>query len=531
MRTLRSIRIVSAAVIAAAACCARGAPAAQVVPLPKGHVVFKSDFENADALGPWQGALRLEAGCQSAHALVVERGADGVGASLTLPLPAGELRGHKLLCAANVRAESVSAKPQPWNGIKLMLIIESPRGKEWPQADIPAGTFPWRRAAFSARIPADASAVTLLVGLEAVTGKTWLDDIVITVAKPPAAPAPKAAAGPPFKGHELPRLRGAMIHPDIDAASLRVLGQEWNANLIRWQLINYVGAGKRLPLEKYDAWLDGELAKLDAALPHCERFGLRIALDLHSPPGGKGTASGYAGSDDGLFAERACQDKFVEVWRRMAARYKDAKPIWGFDLANEPVEGLIEEGCDDWHDLAERAAKAVRAVDPQRTLIIESPNWGGPDGFRDFEPIDVPGVVYSVHMYMPAAFTHQTLFGTGGGRKYPGEIDGTVWDKARLQAALAPVIEFQKTHGVHIYVGEFSAIRWAPGDSAHRYLADLIDIFEAHGWDWSYHAFREWNGWSVEHGSDRNDSAPAATPTDRQRLLREWFARNKKPGA
>jgi len=42
-----------------------------------------------------------------------------------------------------------------------------------------------------------------------------------------------------------------------------------------------------------------------------------------------------------------------------------------------------------------------------------------------------------------------------------------------------------------MYIGEFSAIRWAPDGSAYRYLKDLIDVFEAHGWDWSYHAFRE----------------------------------------
>ena len=98
-----------------------------------------------------------------------------------------------------------------------------------------------------------------------------------------------------------------------------------------------------------------------------------------------------------------------------------------------------------------------------------------------------------------------------------------------MEAALAPVVEFQRAYGVRIYIGEFSAIRWAPDDSALRYLEDLIAIFEEHGWDWSYHAFREWSGWSVEHGSDRVDNAPAATPTGRQRLLQRWFALNQKP--
>jgi hypothetical protein len=113
--------------------------------------------------------------------------------------------------------------------------------------------------------------------------------------------------------------------------------------------------------------------------------------------------------------------------------------------------------------------------------------------------------------------------------RYPGVIEGKHWDKAELEAALAPVIEFQRAFGVPIYIGEFSAIRWAPDDSAYRYLKDLIDIFEAHGWDWSYHAFREWSGWSVEHGPDRSDTTPAASPTDRQRLLQHWFGQNQKP--
>ena len=132
-------------------------------------------------------------------------------------------------------------------------------------------------------------------------------------------------------------------------------------------------------------------------------------------------------------------------------------------------------------------------------------------------------------MYKPIEFTHQGVSSRGKGYRYPGEINGKMWDKAQLEAALQPVIEFQRKYGVRIYVGEFSAIRWAPEGSACRYLKDLIDIFEAHRWDWSYHAFREWQGWSVEHGADPNDHNPSKTPTDREQLLRSWFAKNVKP--
>ena len=67
-----------------------------------------------------------------------------------------------------------------------------------------------------------------------------------------------------------------------------------------------------------------------------------------------------------------------------------------------------------------------------------------------------------------------------------------------------------------------------PNDSAHRYLRDCIELFEEFGWDWSYHAFREWSGWSVEHGSVQADTAPSPTPTNREKLLREWFGKNVK---
>jgi endoglucanase len=91
------------------------------------------------------------------------------------------------------------------------------------------------------------------------------------------------------------------------------------------------------------------------------------------------------------------------------------------------------------------------------------------------------------------------------------------------------VREFQLAYNVHIYAGEFSAIRWAPGDSAHQYLKAAIELFEEYGWDWSYHAYREWDGWSVEHGSDPSDHTPSSLPTDRKKLLLEWFGRNEKP--
>ncbi len=439
-------------------------------------------------------------------------------------LPVEQMRGCTVRGTAQLKAAEVSAKPNSWNGIKFMLVIETPAGKQWPQAQLDTGTFGWQRVGFTTKIPADATGVTLCLGLEKVTGQVWFDEVTIAVAKPPPTRAPVAASGPMFKGHDLPRLRGAMIHPNITADSLRTLGHDWRANLIRWQLIRHETK------TDYDQWLDGDLHKLDAALPVCTEVGLMVVVDLHSPPGGKKTSGGYLGSDGGLFSDRRAQDKFVEVWRRIAIRYKGAQPIWGYDLANEPVEDFVADACDDWHDLAERAAQAIRAIDPVRAIICEAPPWGSPESLAEFTPLAVPHVVYSVHMYVPGEFTHQGVHKpVPQPVSYPGIIAGKQWDRAALEKVLQPVVDFQHRYNAHIYVGEFSAIRWAPADSGYRYIKDCIDIFERHGWDWSYHAFREWNGWSVEHSPVQTDNQPAGAPTDRQKLLCDWFAENQKP--
>lgn len=498
-------------------------------PSHRGEIVFSASFDGPNALNGWSGPGRLEPGFAAGQAAALESQSGHKSSVIVRALDCEALRGRTIRGSAMVRAQEVSAKPNPWNGIKLMLVLHGASGSSYPQAPLDTGSFDWRRATFSTWVPLDVTNVSLVLGLENVSGKAWFDEVKLTVAKPPVERTAKSIPGPRYKGHNLPRLRGAMISPAINEQSLKLLGRDWNANLIRWQLIRTGESSRDTSLQAYDQWLAGELKKLDTALPYCEQYGIMVVVDLHSPPGGKRTAGGYAGSDSGLFTDKKAQDKFVSIWTDIATRYRGAKAIWGFDLANEPVEDDVEEGCDDWQGLAERAALAIRAIDPQRTLIVEPARWGSPEGLNDLAPLPVSNVVYSVHMYIPHAFTHQGVFEAGPAIRYPGEIQGKQWNKTELERALQPAIEFQQRYNAHLYIGEFSAIRWAPDNSACRYLSDLIDIFEARGWDWSYHAFREWPGWSVEHGSDRADNAPAKEPTDREKLLRSWFGKNAKP--
>jgi aryl-phospho-beta-D-glucosidase BglC (GH1 family) len=319
-----------------------------------------------------------------------------------------------------------------------------------------------------------------------------------------------------------------MIGTSVDADDLRALARTWGANHVRWQLL--WGGFPRGPADtaseaQYDRWIDGEMDRLARLLPVCKQEGISVLIDVHTPPGGR-----VAGSDDmALFRAPANQRHFLKVWERIVTRFHDDPAVWGYDLLNEPLAGMLPDGVMTWPELALETAKRIRAIDPKKAIIVEPAPWGDPDGLDDFEPLPgVDGIVYSVHMYKPHAFTHQGVYDNPTGLTYPGVIEGRAWDKDEIRKALEPARRFERDFGVPIYIGEFSAIRWAPGTSARDYLRDVIDVMEEYGWDWAYHAYREWNGWSFEHGPDPKDDKPSASPTDRGLLLKSYFDRNKR---
>jgi len=494
---------------------------------------FQIDFAGPRPLEGWQGVqspgVRVVQDEANRAVLLIERPAGEKAGSTMIwrNLPTDRFAGTRVKVVARAKAQDVLEPPHPWNGVKCMLQILGPQGSQWPQKNAVWGTFDWQELAFIAEIPRDSTEIRLFLGLEATTGRVWFDDIRLSVVDHQRRRPSERPSGPVYKGHDLPRLRGTMIGPRVSADDLRELGLVWRANHIRWQLIwggFPHGPADRADPSTYRQWLAGELDRLDQLLPVCREAGLVIVLDLHTPPGGRNPAS-----ECRMFHDPQYQATFLEVWEHMARRYKDEPIIWGYDLVNEPVEGIPGEGLLDWRSLAIETARRIRRIDSRHAIILEPAPWGNPAALDWFEPVDIPGIVYSVHMYLPHPFTHQGVHGYPTGIAYPGKVHGSFYDKAKLRQLLQPVRDYQQDYNVHIYIGEFSAIRWAPGESAYQYLKDCIEIFEEYGWDWAYHAFREWHGWSVEHGPDPKEVSPVSTPTRRKLLLLEWFAKNQKP--
>ena len=64
-------------------------------------------------------------------------------------------------------------------------------------------------------------------------------------------------------------------------------------------------------------------------------------------------------------------------------------------------------------------------------------------------------------------------------------------------SALSILRKFQLKNQVPVWIGEFSAIRWAKG--AEVYINDLVSIFEDYGWGWTYFSLNGWHGWNPDY--------------------------------
>jgi endoglucanase len=150
--------------------------------------------------------------------------------------------------------------------------------------------------------------------------------------------------------------------------------------------------------------LEDGLGWLDQNIAWARRHGVYLILNLHVPPGGYQSL----GKGKALWTDPTAQDRFIHLWRTLAAHCRGEATIAGYDLLNEPV---VTTSIDQWRDLAERAIKSIREVDPEHVVFVERVNSVGEgwkeDSNRNFFRVADPNVVYEFHFYKPFQFTHQ----------------------------------------------------------------------------------------------------------------------------
>jgi len=489
-------------------------------PIKKGDLVFTSNFKNENKRLQWSklNTAHWVNQSKSNNTCLFINGSGMISTKLHL----GLYRGMRLTFKCLVKAENVTKPLAPYLGVKFMLQYKSLTGDVFKNPTNIYGTFDWKEISFAVDVPNDVSDVGLYLGLQESTGKVWFDRISVIVNNVPTPSTGKKLD----IGNSTTKFRGVNYPSNFVQKDIQSLSEDLNANLIRWQLTMNSSQYKSAVTDpqRYDDWLNETLKVLDRVLIACQQYGIKVVIDLHTMPGGHNDSGAL-----NLFYNQKYNDHFIAVWKTIASRYKENSTVWGYDLMNEPIERKATPKGLDYISTQIKASEQIRNIDKKTAIIFEVGGGDSPLSFISLSPVNITNVIYSVHMYSPHNYTHQGVDDQHTGIVYPGKVDGIMVDKNSLKGILQPVRDFQVKYNVPIYVGEFSAARWAPG--AAKYLDDCIDIFEEYGWNWTYHAFREYDGWDVEFENGKNKAERpkrASQDTDRKKVLIKAFEKNKR---
>ena len=143
--------------------------------------------------------------------------------------------------------------------------------------------------------------------------------------------------------------------------------------------------------------------RTDSLISWCRKAGIYIILDMHDAPGGQtgdniDDSYGYPW----LFNSEESQKLFLDIWVKIAAKYKDEPVILGYDLLNEPIAPYFGDDMTKLNaslePLYKKAVAAIRQVDKNHIILLGGAQWDGNfDVFNDWKFDDK--IMYTCHRY------------------------------------------------------------------------------------------------------------------------------------
>jgi endoglucanase len=255
---------------------------------------------------------------------------------------------------------------------------------------------------------------------------------------------------------------------------------------------------------------------MDKIVDGAGRRGLKIFLDRHRPDIEKQTNLWYN--------ERYDEERWINDWKMLAARYLGNDTVIGADLHNEPHKEATWGTGDpktDWRMAAEKAGNAILSVNPNWLIIVEGIEnyngdwywWGGNLQGVAQHPVrlNVPNrLVYSPHDYGPGVWVQ----GWFKDPSYPRNLPA-IWQKQWAYISdqgIAPIL-----------LGEFGGRRSDAESLEGQWQRTLIAFLKEKGMHYSYWAF---NANSGDTGGilDEEDESWQAIDQSKQAMLSTYQA-------
>lgn len=165
-----------------------------------------------------------------------------------------------------------------------------------------------------------------------------------------------------------------------------------------------------------------------------------------------------------FWTDRGLQDEYVAAWTAVARAVRDNPRIAGYDLMNEPAQGVFPPGVFETQYLYPAQARwlaAIQRVDPHAIGMFEVPNYKNVE-VPDLPPPSLPQqAVFAPHLYGPWDDAEQLS------PTRPLADENATYSAAEAQAAGRP-----------LWTGEFGVVASSPG--AADFVGHAFDLADQH---------------------------------------------------
>lgn len=269
--------------------------------------------------------------------------------------------------------------------------------------------------------------------------------------------------------------------------------------------------------DHYHKIVQEDLVYLKSILDLCAEEKMPVVLTMLSLPGSRWKQNNHDQDDLRLWSDPVYMNQALQFWKDLAVALEDHPALIGYNFLNEPhPEKLFSDSIEKltlmekefvyntFNQFNHQMLKAIRSIDADMSIIIDSSMHADPATFAYLKPQNDQNTLYAFHMYEPFDYTNYKR--NKGKWSYPGDVKGIHWDKEKLKGYLETVQDFQSRYQIpsnRILVGEFGGHRMSKG--LPTYFEDLIDIFRENKWHFAFYAFREdtWDGMNYEIGDQK----------------------------
>jgi endoglucanase len=201
---------------------------------------------------------------------------------------------------------------------------------------------------------------------------------------------------------------------EIDALTNELLGPEaagkfWQTYLERYvtrddiQFLKRAGVNSiRVPIHyKYFESDNAEgFRLLDRVIERSREAGLYVIIDMHAAPGGQtGTNIDDSWGYPWIYDSPQEQQHVIDIWKRIAAHYRNSQTVLGYDILNEPIPQFpeLKKYNSQLEPLYRRIVAGIREVDKNHIVILGGAQWD--TNFSVFSPPFDSNVMYNFHKY------------------------------------------------------------------------------------------------------------------------------------